>query len=218
MSQLAPSGVVDHRRLTVAADGPDRVTGLEIIRHTQIVTLSDDPVNALRDLPFTYPERGWTAWSQPPYGYHAAQRSAVLGAGPELFARAGVALMEWRMHRRAGIELIATDHKAVVGARVLLRVGLGPLAVTAPCQVVYTVHDDHHRGFAYGTLTGHPVSGEESFVVTLGPDDRVTFTVRAFSRPATLLARLGGPFTPLVQQFGLSRYLQAMTALARAET
>jgi uncharacterized protein (UPF0548 family) len=178
------------------------------------VTLSDDPANALRDLPFTYPERGWTAWSQPPAGYRAAQRSAVLGSGPEVFERAATALLSWQMHRLAGIRLLATDRTAVVGARVLLRVGLGPLAVTAPCQVVYTVREDHRRGFAYGTLTGHPVSGEESFVVHLGDDESVTFTVRAFSRPATALARLGGPFTPLVQQFGTGRYLAALTALS----
>lgn len=180
------------------------------------MTLSDDPAGALRGLPFTYPERGWTAWSHPPSGYRAAQRSAVLGSGPELFTRAATALMAWQMHRRAGIDLIATDRTAVVGARVLLRVGVGRLAVTAPCQVVYTVHDDHRRGFAYGTLTGHPVSGEESFVVALDPDDdRVTFTVRAFSRPATILTRLGGPFTPLVQQVGMSRYLTALAALVQ---
>jgi uncharacterized protein (UPF0548 family) len=178
------------------------------------VTLSDDPANTLRDLPFTYPERGWTAWSQPPAGYRAVQRCVALGSGPEVFERAGTALLSWQMHRRAGISLIATDRTAVVGARVLLRVGIGRLAVTAPCQVVYTVRDPHRLGFAYGTLTGHPVSGEESFVVHLGDDERVTFTVRAFSRPATVLARLGGPFTSLVQQFGTSRYLGALRTLS----
>jgi uncharacterized protein (UPF0548 family) len=180
------------------------------------VTPSEDPAAALRELPFTYAERGWTAWPDPPAGYRAVQRSSVLGSGPEVFHRAASALLGWQMHRRAGLGLIATDRTAVVGARVLLRIGAGPLTVSAPCQVVYTVRDAHRRGFAYGTLTGHPVSGEESFVVHLGVDDeRVTFTVRAFSRPATALARLGGPFTPLVQQIGISRYLAALAALTR---
>lgn len=179
------------------------------------MTFPDDAVAALRDLPFTYSERGWTAWSQPPPGYHAVQRSAILGTGVELFERAATALMSWQMHRRAGIRLIATDQVAVVGARVLLRVGPGPLAVRAPCQVVYTVHDEFRRGFAYGTLTGHPESGEEAFTVALGAEDnRVSFTVRAFSRPATVLARLGGPFTPLVQSFLTTRYLTALADLS----
>jgi uncharacterized protein (UPF0548 family) len=185
-----------------------------LTQHTRRVTFPDDPAAALRDLPFTYRERGWTAWSEPPAGYHASQRSTVLGAGVDLFERAATALMSWQMHRRAGVRVIATDRVAVVGARVMLFVGPGPLAVRAPCQVVYTVHEERRRGFAYGTLTGHPESGEEAFTVALGPDDdRVTFTIRAFSRPATVLARLGGPFTPLVQQFITTRYLAALTDL-----
>ena len=180
------------------------------------MTVSDDPAKALRNLPFTYAERGWTAWSEPPAGYRAAQRSIVLGTGTEVFERAATALMQWRMHACAGLDLVTTDQVAVVGARVCLRIGLGPFALTAPCQVVYTVSEDYRRGFAYGTLTGHPVSGEESFIVGRAQaDDRVTFTVRAFSRPATWPARLAGPFTELAQRAGAGRYLQAMTMLAR---
>ncbi len=125
--------------------------------------------------------------------------------------------MSWQMHEQAGFRLLATDRTAVVGARVLLSVGLGRLAVHAPCQVVYTVNEPHRRGFAYGTLTGHPVSGEEAFLLGFEPDlDRVTFTVKVFSRPATALTRLGGPFTGLAQQFGIQSYLTAMSTLAQA--
>ena len=185
--------------------------------HTRRVTFPEDAA-ALRDLPFTYSERGWTAWNTPPAGYQAVQRSGGLGTGADRFDRAAEALMRWQMHRQAGLRLITTDRVAVVGARVLLTIGVGRLAVRAPCQVVYTVHEPTRRGFAYGTLTGHPVSGEEAFIVSLDPDTgRVTFTVRAFSRPATPLARLGGPFTPLAQQLGITRYLSTMAALAQPE-
>ena len=180
------------------------------------MTFPDDAAAALRDLPFTYSERGWTAWSQPPVGYHAVLRSRVLGRGPDLFERATTALMSWQMHRRAGIHLVATDQVAVVGTRVQLALGLGPIALRAPCQVVYTVHEENRRGFAYGTLTGHPESGEEAFILTLGARDRVTFTVKAFSRPATLLTRLGGPLVPLVQHAVITRYLSALGQVSRS--
>lgn len=64
-------------------------------------------------------------------------------------------------------------------------------------------------GFAYGTLPGHPESGEEAFVVSRAPDG-VRFTITAFSRPATWLARLGGPVTLLGQEYFTRRYLRAL--------
>jgi uncharacterized protein (UPF0548 family) len=36
---------------------------------------------------------------------------------------------------------------------------LGPIRV--PCRVVYVLDEPERRGFAYGTLPGHPESGEE---------------------------------------------------------
>jgi uncharacterized protein (UPF0548 family) len=179
------------------------------------VTAPDELAAALRDLPFTYSERGWTAWPQPPSGYRAAQRSALLGTGREVFDRASEALIGWQMHRGAGIDVVTTDRTAVVGARVLLGLGVGRLTVRAPCQVVYTVNEDRRQGFAYGTLTGHPECGEESFMVAMADDDDVVITIRSFSRSASLPARLGGPFTPVIQSLVTDRYLAALVSLSK---
>jgi uncharacterized protein (UPF0548 family) len=78
------------------------------------------------------------------------------------------------------------------------------------------VDEDRRRGFAYGTLPGHPERGEEAFVVRLTDVDEVRFRIRAFSRPASLLARAGGPLTRLAQQFATGRYVTAMRDLASA--
>jgi uncharacterized protein (UPF0548 family) len=89
---------------------------------------------------------------------------------------------------------------------------LGPrwLRVRAVCRVVYVVDEPDRVGFAYGTLPGHPESGEESFI--LERLDGVTrFSVRAFSRPATQLARFGGPVTSLAQRIMTARYLVAVS-------
>jgi uncharacterized protein (UPF0548 family) len=37
--------------------------------------------------------------------------------------------------------------------------------------VVWTVDEPNRIGFGYGTLQGHPESGEESFVVSREDDD-----------------------------------------------
>jgi uncharacterized protein (UPF0548 family) len=91
------------------------------------------------------------------------------------------------------------------------------LGIEAPCRVVYTVDEPNRRGFAYGTLPGHPESGEEAFMVELDPDgDEVSLTVKAFSRPASRLARVSGPLSHKIQHLITDRYFRALRDLAAA--
>lgn len=96
-----------------------------------------------------------------------------------------------------------------MGEVVVLTLGFGPEAMRAPCRVVRIVDEPDRRGFTYGTLPGHPESGEESFVLEQGADGTITFTVTAISRPASLVARLGGPLTRIVQTAIADCYLRA---------
>ncbi len=157
----------------------------------------------LAGLPLTYPEAGATA-GELPAGYHHTRASAVIGTGRDRFEQAGESVLRWGMQRGAGLRVQATTDTAAVGTELLVR--LGP--VPAPCRVVYVLDEPDRRGFAYGTLTGHPESGEELFSVRY---DRATDTVHAevaaFSRPATWWSRLGGPVTRLLQRVVTRRYL-----------
>ncbi|WP_235928879.1 DUF1990 family protein [Marisediminicola senii] len=58
------------------------------------------------------------------------------------------------------------------------------IPVTAPVRVVYVIDEPNRKGFAYGTLRGHPESGEEAFVVERTDDGSVWLTISAFSRPS----------------------------------
>jgi uncharacterized protein (UPF0548 family) len=80
--------------------------------------------------------------------------------------------------------------------------------------VVYTEEGRDRRGFAYGTLPGHPEQGEEAFLLDLTGNGDVHFRIRAFSRPASLLARVGGPLTRAVQAYATTRYVTATRRLA----
>jgi uncharacterized protein (UPF0548 family) len=176
----------------------------------------DELARRLAELPLTYPEHGGTAWTELPAGYRRIERSAVLGSGSAVFERACSGLLSWQIYPRLGVTVDGNSPTAVTGTCALLSVGRRPLALTAPCRVIYTVADQDRRGFAYGTLLGHPESGEESFIVTRADDDRVTFTVRAFSRPASLLARAGGPLTRLAQDLATRRYLSVLKLIANS--
>jgi uncharacterized protein (UPF0548 family) len=164
----------------------------------------------LRAASLTYPEVGRTA-GELPGGYRHLHRSVLIGYGPQVFTDAAAALMSWRVHLRAGLGVCASGPAAAPGAVVILRIpGAAPVRLTAPCRVVYDVSEPARRGFAYGTLPGHPESGEEAFIISHGDNDAVTFTITAFSRPATALARAAGPIGRLTQNLITSRYLRAI--------
>ncbi|MCI0688052.1 MAG: DUF1990 domain-containing protein [Sporichthyaceae bacterium] len=177
-----------------------------------VTALSDPQLGWLLATALSYPEVGATAGGPDrlPAGYRRLHRTATLGSGPDTFAAAGDALLSWRMHERAGLIVLASAPTATEGAVVVTKVGFGPLRISAPSRVVYEIAEPTRRGFAYGTLAGHPEQGEEAFVVELLADQRVTVTVTAFSRPARWFTRLGGPLARLIQDRVTDRYLASL--------
>ncbi|MFC0439490.1 DUF1990 family protein [Kutzneria buriramensis] len=163
-----------------------------------------DPAKAasLQAAPLTYAEVGATVGAMPA-GYHAISRRVRLRTG---FEEAAEKLFAWRAQEASGLRVQASSKTVEPKAVVVLR--LGPIQV--PCRVVYVVDQQNRKGFAYGTLPGHPESGEEAFIVERNADGTASFTVTAFSKPATLLARLGGPFPRMAQNLVTDRYLRAL--------
>ena len=96
------------------------------------------------------------------------------------------------------------------GMTARLQIPVGPFSFTAPVRVVYVVDEVDRVGFAYGTMAGHPESGEESFVVEKREDDSVWLTIRAFSRPSTWYYRVAWPVLRLQQARFTKRYLRAL--------
>ncbi len=168
----------------------------------------------LADAPFTYAEVGGTAADPMPAGYRHAVRSVVVGHGCAEFERAASAVLGWRAQRGAGMRVRATGSAGEPGTVVVLTAGLPRLGYDIPCRVVWAQTTGDERGFAYGTLPGHPESGEEAFLVRLEPGGDVVFTLRVFARLASPLARLGGPVSTLVQRLATQRYLTAVRRAA----
>jgi uncharacterized protein (UPF0548 family) len=161
----------------------------------------------LPDLRLTYEEVGATAGPVLPKGYHHDRVSTELGGGAHVWARAQEAVRTWQGHRRAGATIYPAEAIIAVGTEVVATVRLGLLFIVAPCRVVYVTAEPDRVGFAYGTLPGHPERGEEAFHVTRHGDGPVRFEIVAFSRPATVMARMGGPLSRLVQNRTTRLYL-----------
>ncbi|MCX5382698.1 DUF1990 family protein [Streptomyces sp. NBC_00083] len=179
----------------------------------------------------------------PENGYRVFRRRITVGYGAETFERAGAYVLTWGVQRGAGFGVYpgrtptpappaapgtptapgmptaptAPATPTAPGDTALVILRAAPFRfprLVIPCRVVWTVRSAERIGFAYGTLPGHPECGEESFVVGREADGLVWFEVAAFSRPARWYARLGGPFTRLLQDLATRRYLRAVAAAA----
>jgi uncharacterized protein (UPF0548 family) len=146
----------------------------------------------------TYAEVGATEFLPMPNGYHHLVFRTRIGSVS--LDRAATTIMTFALHRAAGVRIVSDSARAVVGARVTVVAGFGPVRLVAPCAVVAVFEAGERRGFAYGTLAGHPEIGEEAFFVSRDDEGAVWFEVRAFSRPARWFAKMGGPVVPWAQR------------------
>lgn len=154
----------------------------------------------------TYTDVGATA-ADMPAGYRHVRATRRIGHGRRRFEQAAESVLRYGMLRGAGLRVDATTEVARVGSDVLGR--LGPFV--APCRVVYVLDEANRRGFAYGSLPGHAVRGEELFAVRYDPSDGAVYAeVAAFSQPATWWSRLGSPVLRLAQSLVTRRYLTAV--------
>ena len=172
-----------------------------------------DRVARLADLPLTYRQVGATGHALPEGWAHLA-RNVEIGHGRDAFERAGDGLMTWEVHRRAGNRVHASAERAAVGVNVAVVARFGLVDIEAPCRVVHVVEQPDRLGFTYGTLRGHPVSGEESFSILLDDDGTVRFVLISFSKPATWWAKLGGPIGRMAQAQAADRYAAEARRLA----
>jgi uncharacterized protein (UPF0548 family) len=167
--------------------------------------LPPEDVDRLTRQPFTYTPVGATRGSTYPAGFHHLDVRSEVGRGEAAFEHAAETLMTWRMHAGAGLSVATSSLRVEEGA--VVRARLGPLPVL--CRVVWVLDDPTRRGFGYGTLPGHPESGEEAFVVVL-EGGVVTLTVSAYSRPGLAVTRLAGPLGRWGQRRVVGRYARAL--------
>jgi len=140
----------------------------------------------------------------------AADGYAESGYQPVQFDEAGqpigaAALGAEPQYTAEGVQLTFPGETIVLHVPVL-----GVFSARAPARVVLLVDEEDRQGFAYGTLPGHPESGEELFVVERSEDGSVWLSIRAFSRPANFGWRLLGPALRLFQETWSRRYLRAL--------
>lgn len=158
---------------------------------------------------FTYEEVGATRdpGGHPKDAVTLVERAEV--GDDTVFERAADFVLGFGMQRAAGFSVESVDPVAREGADVTLHARFGPLRIVAPTRVVYVIDEPDRRGFAYGTLPGHPESGEEVFIVERQAGS-TSVEVRAFSRPGRWFTRLGAPVARRIQRRATRQYLDSV--------
>jgi uncharacterized protein (UPF0548 family) len=87
---------------------------------------------------------------------------------------------------------------------------IGPFELKAPVRVVWVIEEPERVGYALGTLDGHPLSGEESFILERLDDGTVWLSFRQFSRPRPWYWRVIAPLVRRVQRAYTARFLRAL--------
>jgi uncharacterized protein (UPF0548 family) len=177
-----------------------------------------ETIESQREKQLTYPGVGLTRESGCPAGFRENQWRAVIGAGEEVFLRAKDALANWRMLDLGWVEVVSTPDSLVENALVgTLARTLGTYSLNV-ARIVYVDDEDAGTrfGFGYGTLPEYPLSGEERFTVTYDPTTQdVVYEIFSFSRPTSLMVRLGQPFVRRAQRRFCCDSVAAMEAACR---
>jgi uncharacterized protein (UPF0548 family) len=171
-------------------------------------------------LDFSYPAVGATA-DQPPAGFVVDRTRIKLGDGEPVFQAAKATLQGWRQYDLGWMEAWPPETPIRAGEVVaIVARALGLWSLNA-CKIVYIVDESgpiSRFGLACGTLPGHEAKGEERFLLEWDQaDNNVWYDILAFSRPNSLLARLGYPLVRRTQRRFGRESAAAMLKAVRAD-
>lgn len=178
---------------------------------------ADAAIRAAERAPFSYAPVGGTRGDLPDGFDHDVQRTA-LGHGPQTWDRALAALRAWKQFELPWVRFYRPDTPIRPGEVVAFssrQVGMWALNL---CRIV-EVRDESDGAvtrfaFAYGTLQGHVVSGEERFELTWDhATDEVSFEIRKFSRLQHWVVRT---FRPVARHLQSKFSRDALATLRRA--
>ena len=151
-------------------------------------------------------------WVPPRSGYRVYERTVPIGAGDEIWNAAREALMSWGVKTRSGFRVETDEEVAttvIKGNSYWLIALLGFISVREPVRIVDVVDEAARCGFAYGTLEGHPISGEEAFFVHRSGAG-VFLTIRSLTRPGNGKWKVAYPIVLIAQHWYRRRYLRAL--------
>lgn len=148
-------------------------------------------------------------WPMSDSPFRRSDVSARIGRGDAVWERVAHDVLRWKVKTASGFTVDAAGPVSH-GDRVNVTARVFGLAVVEPVEVVTVIEEQDRVGFSYRTLPGHPVDGEEAFVVHRNGDE-VSLTIRSLTRAAPHgLWRVLYPVLRIAQLEARRRYLRAL--------
>src|SRR5262245_29302628 len=129
--------------------------------------------------------------SGPPRGFVLDEKVTIVGSGEPAFARAKAAVAGWKQFDLGWLQLHPAGASTEPGTVVILVIQHAGFWSMNAARVLPALRPPPAHTFEvlYGALVNHAQAGEEVFRVTFDPvSGEVRYTIRAVSRPRTLLA------------------------------
>jgi uncharacterized protein (UPF0548 family) len=171
---------------------------------------------------WSYAQVGATR-TTPPCGWRINDLQSIVGTGRSIRDQLAARLFGFKLLGVAGVEVFPRDATARPNLDVALlsrHFGIWSLDF---CRVIYVLRDEPEEngailrtGFAYGTLPGHAIRGEEIFSIEWRPAiQEVRYHIFSFSSPANLFIRFLSPIARATQTRFARASLARATAIAR---
>jgi uncharacterized protein (UPF0548 family) len=142
--------------------------------------------------------------------FQRSEVSVPIGHGEQLWERATHDVLRWAVKTRSGFT-VDDASKVTVGAEPTITARIGGVSVREPVRVTSVVETTSRVGFSYRTLPGHPVTGEEAFIVHRDGDD-VLLTIRSLAAPSAEQPwRALYPLLRIAQVIARRRYIRSLS-------
>ncbi len=170
----------------------------------------DAYVDTLALRPLSYATPGMTLEGEAPPGYRRTDATIAMDNSIEAIG----AMRAWTTHDQSWVEVHPREATIEPGRDVAVLARAAGLRWLVPARIVAVIDEAQRWGFAYGTVEGHVVTGEELFVIEQGPDG-TRLRITAFSRPVDPLVAVA---SPLVRRFQHRFVAGALDAVGRASS
>ena len=177
---------------------------------SQLRNYLDQQVNA----ELSYAEVGATK-DQQPAGYDNDDNHVILGHGDAVWDNAKHAIVNWQQYPKPWTNIYPAKAPLKKGQTVAVLFRVAGVWWRNSARIVYTINEEDRFGWAYGTLKDHVEQGEECFWIEKNGEGLVSYHIRAFSRPAFWMARMGYPLARHWQRRFVKESMEIMRIISK---